>query len=217
MVKIRRFPSGTFLHVFNRSIANFRIFKYSINCERFINICDYYNNSDDKQSFSTYLKLEKKPKFNNLLFLQKKNILKFIAYCIMPDHYHLLIKILCENLDLSKYINDVENSFTRYFNIKFKRKGPLWESGFKRVKIKTNEQLLHVSRYIHLNPTTSNLVSKPEDWRFSSYHDYINNRTFLNKIIKEISISNPKTYKKFVEDQKEYQKKLKMIKKLIFD
>jgi len=134
----------------------------------------------------------------------------------MPDHYHLLIKILRYNC-LSKYISDIENSFTRYFNLKFSRKGPLWQSTFKAVRIKTNYQLLHTSRYIHLNPTTSNLVIKPEDWQFSSYHKFIKNEKVLQNVVTEISIDKPLLYKKFVEDQIDYQRKLRLIKKMILE
>jgi len=118
---------------------------------------------------------------------------------------------------LSKYISDVENSFSRYFNIKFKRKGPIWQSRFRSVEVKTDEQLLHVSRYIHLNPTTDYLVDKPEDWKFSSYKEYINNDTVLKEQMKEITINNPSLYKKFCEDQIDYQRNLKRIKKLMLE
>jgi len=97
----------------------------------------------------------------------------------MPDHYHFLLKIIKDN-SFSKFIGDVENSFTRYFNIKFDWKGPLWQNSFKAVEIRSNEQLLHVSRYIHLNPTTSRLVDSPEDWIFSSYKDFITDKKLLN-------------------------------------
>jgi len=134
----------------------------------------------------------------------------------MPDHYHLLIKILIDR-KFSKYISDVENSFSRYFNIRFKRKGPLWQSRFKAVRIKTNEQLLHVSRYIHLNPTTANLVKKPEDWIYSSYKKIISDPKYLREILTEISIKESASYKKFVENNIDYQRKLAIIKKLLLD
>ena len=134
----------------------------------------------------------------------------------MPDHYHLLLKVLKENM-LSKYISDVENSFSRFFNIKLKRKGPIWESRFKAVRVKTNEQLLHVSRYIHLNPTSSNLVEKPEDWIFSSYKSFITKSEILNKTMNEISISDRDLYKKFIEGNIDYQRKLKKIRNLFID
>ena len=114
-------------------------------------------------------------------------------------------------------MSDVENSFTRYFNIKFGRKGPLWQNSFKSVEIRSNEQLLHVSRYIHLNPTTNRLVDRPEDWIFSSYKDFITDKKLLNDFMKEISIDDIDDYKKFVENNIEYQRDLKHIKKLLFE
>ena len=134
----------------------------------------------------------------------------------MPDHYHLLVKIL-DKKSFIKYINNLEASFTRYFNIKFKRKGPLWQSAFKSVHVKNNEQLLHLSRYIHLNPTTAGLTDSPEKWVFSSYWQYINDDGLLKNILTEISISDKNIYKIFVENRVDYQKKLSLIKKLVFD
>lgn len=134
----------------------------------------------------------------------------------MPDHYHLLVKVLKDRC-VSKYINDLEISFSKFFNLKFNRKGPLWQSRFRAVRIETDEQLLHTTRYIHINPSTSDLVNDPEDWEFSSYRDYINNERILKEIMTEITIKDPKTYKKFVEDRIDYQKKLKKIKKLLLE
>jgi len=154
--------------------------------------------------------------YENLLIPKNNTLIKFLCFNIMPDHYHLLVKIVVDDV-FSKYINDIENSFTRFFNLKFKRKGPLWQSRFKTIRIRTDKQLLHVSRYIHLNPTTAGLVEKPEDWFFSSYKDFISDERFLKKFIKEISISNPKAYKKFIENNQDYQRKLRQIKKLIIE
>ena len=141
---------------------------------------------------------------------------KFLSYNIMPDHYHLVTKIVNDDY-LSKYLGIVENSYCRYFNIKFRRNGPLFQSRFKAVRIRTNEQLLHVTRYVHLNPTTAGLVDKPEDWPDSSYPDIITDEKYLRKYLTEISIKTPTTYKKFVENNLDYQKKLKQIKKLLLE
>jgi len=215
MYKKTSFICQDLLHIFNRSISHFKIFNNSVNAQRFIEILDYYNNIKIDIKFSRAIKL-KRYSYRNILLPKINSKIKIISYCIMPDHYHLLIKVV-ENHILSKYINDVENSFTRYFNIKFKRKGPLWETGFKKVQILNNEQLLHVSRYIHLNPTTSNLISNPEDWKFSSYKDIISNNYFLKNILTELSIKDCLKYKKFVNNNLNYQKKLKIIKKIVFD
>jgi len=210
---INKFPNGNIFHVFNKSIASFGIFKDLNNAERFLNILSYYNDSTIVMSYSDYLR-RKKYSINNLFCSGKVNYIKLLSYCIMPDHYHLLVKILKDNI-FSKYIGRIENSFTRFFNLKFERKGPLWQSRFKSVLIENNEQLLHVSRYIHLNPTTSELVEKPENWQYSSYRFLILNDNL--KKVKEISITNPFSYRKFVEGNQDYQKKLKKLKKVMLD
>lgn len=214
-MKKGKFISGGIFHVFNKSIANYGIFKDIKNADRFRKTLDYYNNRAVTKSLSRIIR-DKEYQYQNLLYQKEQSIIKFLCYCIMPDHYHLLVKILKENI-FSKYVNDIENSFTRYFNIKFNRKGPLWQSGFKAVRIKNNEQLLHISRYIHLNPTTSNLVEKPEEWQFSSYRDFIFDGKILKDILHEISIGQELHYKKFVDDQIDYQRKLKFIKKYLLE
>lgn len=208
------FKVGLFFHVFNKSIANYGIFNNHENSQRFVEVLDYYNSSQIKNKYSA-VKKKGLYKYNNLL-LNSNPISKIISYCVMPDHYHLLVKIMVKN-SFSKFISDVENSYTRYFNIKYNRKGPLWQTRFKAIRIKSNEQLLHVSRYIHLNPTTANLINNPEGWIFSSYKELITNPRMLKNIMTEISISNLYDYKKFVENNKNYQKSLKEIKKLLLD
>jgi putative transposase len=210
-----RFIEGEIYHVFNKSISNYNIFKDLNNTQRFLNAFEYYNNNPMRHSFSNFTQ---KNKFNykNIIYPVENSKCKILSYCIMPDHYHFLLKIMKSN-SFSKFLGDVENSFTRYFNIRFDRRGPLWQNSFKAVEIRSNEQLLHVSRYIHLNPTTSRLVDKPEDWIFSSYKDFITNKNLLNDFMKEISINDITDYKKFVENNIEYQRELKNIKKLLFE
>jgi putative transposase len=209
-----KFYDDCFYHIFNKSIANFGIFSKPINSLKFIDTLNYYNDLKIKLSLSVYLR--KNFLNTNLLTPKDGSVTKIISYCIMPDHYHLLVKTIHAN-KFSKFINNVENSFSRYFNIKNNRKGPLWQSRFKSVIIESNEHLLHVSRYIHLNPTTKYLVNKPEDWSLSSYNDLINNEKYLKEYIKEISIDSCLDYKKFVENNIDYQRKLKHIEKLMID
>ena len=215
MLKRRLFKKGQIYHICNKSIANYKIFGRTSTVIRFIHTLDFYNNSNLSKRFSN-AKRENKYTFNKLILPKPNRLLKIIAFCVMPDHYHLLIKLLKNDI-LSKYINNLQNSFTRYFNIKMKRKGPLWQSRFRSVEVKTDEQLLHVSRYIHLNPTTANLVNKPEDWEYSSYTDYVNNDKILGEVMNEITIKDPKKYKQFCENNIEYQKKLKKIRKLLLE
>jgi putative transposase len=92
----------------------------------------------------------------------------------MPTHFHAILKQLSSD-GISIMMRKILDSYSRYFNIKNKRKGPLWESRFNRIVLKSDDELLHLTRYIHLNPVTAYLVEKPEDWPFSSYNEYIGN------------------------------------------
>lgn len=209
----KKFYDGETYHIFNKSIANFKIFNFHENSYHFLEILDYYNDTKSKISLSKEKFLHNDYKFDDLLLPKPSNFIKFIAYCIMPDHFHLLVKVLDKHF-IYHYLNNIGNSYTRFLNTKLERKGPLWQSAYKMVRIKSNEQLLHVSRYIHLNPTTARLVASPEDWEFSSYRNLITNEKLLRKIITEISINNSKRYQKFVEGRIDYQKTLAIIKKL---
>lgn len=216
---INKFFEGEIYHIFNKTIAGFKIFQNIPNGERFIKALNHYNKDSVTQSLSAYLNnpLLKESKMSNLLIPGKNPLIKFLSYCIMPDHYHLVIKVLADNV-FSKYISDVENSFTRFFNIKFKRKGPMWQHSVKSVRVKSDSQLLHLTRYVNINSTTSGLVENPADWHLSSYRDIIDeDKNILKDYLPEISISSPKGYKQFAENHKDYQRKLKLIKKLILE
>ncbi len=212
----RYFPQGEIYHVFNKSILGERIFEEKVNAKRFYTLLDYYNTKETPQSFSEFIKSKKSPVYKSILIPKEGALVKFIAYCIMPDHYHLVIKVLVEN-SVPYFIGKIENSFTRYFNTKTKRKGPLWQSRFKAVHVETNEQLLHLTRYLHLNPTSDGLVKRPEDWEWSSYRDYINNEMVLKEYLREIEVTDPQRYKTFVEERKDYQKRLKELRKLLLE
>lgn len=213
MNEARKFPIGEIFHICNKSISNYHIFRREKLLSRFFTTLNYYNNAQLKISLSRALRTDLN--LGNILLHRKGNIVHIIAYCIMPDHYHLLVEINKSEF-FSKYINNVESSYTSYYNKLYNRKGPLWQSRFRAVHMADNSTLLHVHRYIHLNPTTAILVQKPEDWKWSSYCSYINDKTILetNRVV---SIRSPEDYKKFVENQINYQQTIKGIRRALID
>lgn len=205
--------AGEIYHIYNKSVDNISIFMNTPQALRFLYVSDHYNDIYQVKKFSQVSQEYEEYNTLTLLCPRDNRCGKYISYCVMPNHYHFLIKIYNSSY-FSRFLSNVENIFTRFFNAKHDRKGPLWQSRFQAVRIKTNQQLLHVSRYIHLNPVVSNLVVKPEDWRFSSYRDIIYNKKVL-RYLSEISIQQPLTYKQFVEDRIDYQRRLKYIKRMI--
>lgn len=213
---------GEVYHVFTRSIADFRIFNNENDFLRMQQIIKYYKVANDAK-FSDFLAttMVVKKGFNNAFAItskDKEDLVQIIAYCLMPTHIHLILKQLAKN-GIPKYMNDILNSYTRYFNTQHKRKGPLWESRFKNVLVRTDEQLFHLTRYLHLNPVTAKIVNNPENWAFSSYGEYLSKITDITAICQfdDILEIEPSSYRKFVCDRISYQRELAKIKKLILD
>ena len=210
----RFFAVRSFYHVFTKSIAGYQIFRFDNDYERMIEIMQYYVYENIPIRFSFYKRLKEDKRLKNASDLDKLDkLVDIIAYCIMPTHIHFLLTPLKEN-GISIYMKNLLNSYTRYFNTKNKRKGPLWQGRFKDVLIENSEQLLHLTRYIHLNPTSSGLVKNPEDWKYSSYNEYIGRSDKQVCNFKEYIDLTPKSYKEFVESRKDDQQELSTIKHL---
>ena len=89
------------------------------------------------------------------------------AYCLMDNHYHLLIET--PDANLSKAMRDINGNYTQWFNAKYKTVGHLFQGRYKSFVIEKETYLLEVARYIVLNPVRDNLVDYPRKWKWSSY------------------------------------------------
>lgn len=218
---MRKHPlsNGSYYHIFNRSIAKFEIFNSADDYHRFLEIINLYHFANFYNKYSGFLELSISHQRAITSSLEKSNntLVEIIAFCIMPTHIHLILKQVTEN-GISRYMAKVLDSYSRYFNIKHQRKGPLWEGHFENILVKTDEQILHLTRYLHLNPTSAGLVKKPEDWQFSSYHQYVSkNRTKDICQFNGLIDLDSKEYKQFVQDHAAYQKEISKIKHLLFE
>ena len=93
------------------------------------------------------------------------------GYCLLGNHYHLLL--LSGAGELSEGMKHLSGKFTRMFNVRHGRDGPMFRSRFTSVPINTDGHLVQVSRYIHLNPVAAGLVQRPEHWPWSSAAAYL--------------------------------------------
>jgi putative transposase len=211
---------GEVYHIFNKSIARFKIFSNDSEFSRMTALIRYYQREKPAVKFSKFLKLARVRNNQNSEppVLSDGKLVEIIAFCVMPTHIHLVLKQLKEN-GISIFMSNVLNSYTRYFNTKHKRKGPLWEGRFKNVLIKSSEQLLHLTRYIHLNPLTAHLVEKPEEWSASSYGEYSLRVDGNVKICKydDLLQIEPLAYREFLLDRALYQRDLAKIKDLLLE
>lgn len=215
------FVTNQIYHVFNRSIASQPIFTDGGDYGRVLELVNYYRFKKPPLRFSHYKRLSKEQKreFETSFMINKSPMLEILAYCIMPNHVHFLLQPKINNA-VSDFMRNLQNSYSKYFNTKHKRTGSLFQFMFKAVRIETDEQLIHVSRYIHLNPVTSYIieVGDLEGYKWSSFKDYV---LGINSFVsKEMVLSHFKSiqeHKKFVFDQAEYQRELGKIKHALLE
>lgn len=199
-------------HVFNRGVAKLPIFDDRRDYNRFLETTYYYQFQGPKPQFSQL------KRFKNFSFEKNKKIVELVCYCLMPNHYHFLLKQLSEN-GISEFINKLSNSYTKYFNIRHNRVGPLLQGQFKAVRVESDEQLIHLSRYIHLNPIVSFLIKDLKDYEWSSYLNFLGlqENKICTKELVSTMFKTPQKYEQFILDQVEYGQGLEIIKHILID
>lgn len=164
---------GQCYHIYNRGNAREKIFR----------------DSDDYRLFLLRLRQNIKPNGNEGRFFRPLPLGAFslIAYCLMPNHFHLLIR---QNQDISTSVlmGKVCTSYSKCFNKKYDRVGHIFQDQFKQRVIEDNEYLMWLSAYIHLNPAESEIVQNAFEYPWSSAEAFCaskNNELVEADIIKE--------------------------------
>lgn len=121
----RLFENGVYYHVYNRGHRKQRIFLNDRDYERIL---------------------------DKIVEYKKKFLVNIVAFCLMPNHFHFLLQQSASN-SISSFLSNLCNSHSRFYNTKYETVGSLFQGRFKSKKVDTDEYLIHLSRYIHLNPT----------------------------------------------------------------
>ncbi|UCD78449.1 MAG: transposase [Desulfobacterales bacterium] len=135
---------GAVYHVINRGNAGEKLFK----------------NDRDREKFLVYLEKA-----------VERFSLKIHAYCLMKNHFHILLETPLPNL--SQSIQWINVSYAGYFNRKHHRSGHLFQGRFKSILVDADEYLKQLSRYIHLNPVRAKIVQRPDEYQWSSYPAFV--------------------------------------------
>ena len=109
------------------------------------------------------------------------------AYCLMNNHYHLLLETPMGNL--SQIMRHINGAYTTYYNTKRQRAGHLFQGRYKAILIEADEYAEELSRYIHLNPVRAGIVEKPEEYQWSSYQYYIGKKQIPKWLTKDYILS----------------------------
>jgi putative transposase len=157
---IRRDAERSYYHVYARGASKQPIFLEPKDFYYFENL------------FARYLSMEATKDKMGVVYPHFSGEIELVAYCLIPNHFHLLVYQI-ERGALSKLMRGVMTSYSRYFNLKYKRSGSLFENRYKAALIDDESYLMHISRYIHLNPrywksyqysSLPHYKKMPEEW-----------------------------------------------------
>lgn len=207
------FENGGYYHIYNRGVDKRKIFNGTEDYFRFLKSMKEFNTIEPIGSlYEKYIRdrqVERglSPRFGDLV--PKKPIVEIIAYCLNPNHFHLILKQLSDG-GISKFMLKLCSGYTTYFNKKFNRSGSLFQSTFKSIHITNNDYLLQLSCYINGNPEIHE-IAKAENYRWSSYSDYLGKRSdgISNKKIILQQVENIREYKELVSDVIKNSKEIK--------
>src|SRR3990167_1338038 len=203
------FAHDEYYHICNRGAEGCDITRDPLDSNRFVESLILFNvvepiGSIYEQSFAKPDK--KRP---------KKKLVEIVAYCLNPNHFHLILKQLVEN-GISMFLGRLSGGFAYYINNRYKRSGSLYQGKFKARRILSNDDLLHCSAYVNLNPEVHQLGGKASKLVRSSWDEYMKESTLSiceKKIILD-QFKNTNDYRKFALDSLQLMLEVKKSKKL---
>ncbi|PIY65436.1 hypothetical protein COY91_02400 [Candidatus Shapirobacteria bacterium CG_4_10_14_0_8_um_filter_39_15] len=212
---IKTYTENGFYHIYNRGVEKRIIFQDEQDYAVFLSYLKTYLLPKDEQSLMKIIadpQSDWRDKDQALKLLKLNNFtneIKLISHSLMPNHFHLLVNQKSSNA-IDRFMNSLGTRYTLYFNKKYKRVGSLYQDVYKAVLVETDEQLLHLTRYIHRNPNPNPKLASQGDalrsWQaqLSSLPEYLGLRRtewiHPEFILPFFSKTNPKlSYKSFVE------------------
>lgn len=198
---------GEYYHVYNRENRKQEIFSDERDWVRFLFLILHM------QSPAIFLNINRPVsyfvrhrKFNiskeNTEDVIKNRYVELVNFCLMPNHFHLTVREVTEG-GISRYLQRVQIAYAKYLNTKHGKSGHLFQGAFKSVHVEDNEQLVHLSAYIHRNPREINEYKDKEDgYEWSSFGDYTSQNRWGGLLKKEIiseQFPDKNKYKEFVD------------------
>ena len=191
-----QFAEGELYHIYNRGVDKRNIFLEIKDLERFFKAMDLSNIDGQIGSLDRAIARCKHGVFTGG---GGDKLVKFIAYCFNPNHFHVILEQVAEK-GIEKFMHKWEMSHSKYINAKYKRTGALFQGSFKATHIDSNEYLLHASAYVNLNNRVHGyeygIITK------SSWDEYLSDKSIPGLCDKSIVLEQFKgveKYKQFAE------------------
>jgi len=183
-----KFSEGEYYHVYNRGVEKRTIFLDTDDYRRFLLLLCLFN---DGKSL-TVRDFRRNDNCRGSTSANQETLVDIGAYCLMPNHFHILIKEKKEG-GLRDFVHKLTTGYTMYFNKKYERVGPLFQGTFKAEHANSDEYLKYLFSYIHLNP----LKIFDKDWKEDGLKDIDMAKSFLNEYeySSYLDYHNPEKYK----------------------
>lgn len=213
------FANNEYYHIYNRGVDKREVFSCDLDYARFLDSLVEFNFVIP--SGGLYEKYLQEKRTSNVhsrhLMSRNSKLVEIIAYCLNPNHYHLILKQI-ENKGIEKFMQKLGNGYSKYFNHKYKRSGVLFQGVFKSAHIDSNEYLLLLSAYVNANHEIHDYSEK--DWLYSSLLDYTGKRD--GKLCSKEMIlgqfdSNFGEYEKYVKNNTDYFREKKELEEYILE
>ncbi len=194
---------GEYYHLFNRGVNKQIIFHDKTDWARFLFLILYLQSPKVFQNISRPVQeFVKHSVFNiDAGSVVKDRVVELISFCIMPNHFHLIVKEVEEG-GISIYMQRVLNAYSKYYNTKYQRSGHIFQGPYRAVHVEDNDQLLYLSAYVHRNPREISVYLGREDkYIWSSYSDLITENRWGELLAPSIILEqfkNKAGYQKFV-------------------
>ncbi|MEK7565898.1 MAG: transposase [Patescibacteria group bacterium] len=166
---VKQYLENGFYHIYNRGVEKRRIFLDEQDYAVFLSYLKDYLSFKDREKLlvmATSPDRSYKEKADASQLLSLKNFfgeIELLTYALMPNHFHLLVKQTKED-GIDRFISSLGTRYALFFNKKYKRVGKLYQGVYKAVLVDNDEQLLHLSRYIHLNPVDKLRKREVNSW-----------------------------------------------------
>lgn len=129
----------------------------------------------------------------------KKRTIELVTFCIMPNHFHIIIKEFEEGA-IAVYMQRILTAYAKYYNIKYEKSGHVFQGPYQAVHIENDRQLLYLSTYIHRNPREiSRWFNKEDQYQWSSYQDFFEKNRWDRLLIPGIVLDQFKDKKEYHE------------------
>lgn len=186
---VREYDIPAYYHIYNRGAGGQYIFHDASDKRKFLTLLERYTSDDDAhRQYPTY-------------------DIDLIAFCIMGNHFHLLVFQENDPLAITALMRSVSTAYSMYFNKKYKAHGHVFQSVFKSSKIDNESYLTHITRYIHLNPETY------LTYKYSSLPYFLGRKSATWVHPQKITDTQPEQYLNFLEDYRDRRTLLKEIRK----